>query len=111
MEKRMRYYLGLIFLLTHSVHASSIPNIKVLIAKDKSVVNISGIDVERMIWPKSSNRLFQGEKSFRFNCKSEKLGKSRKPLKLATLSSKTGILKTENKRYRGNLHVLSALDH
>lgn len=107
----IRYYLGLIFLLTQNVFATSIPSIKVLIAKDRSIVNIKGTDVKRVIWTKKSNRLYEGEKKFRFNCKSQKIGKNRKPFKLASLLSKTGMLKHGENRYRGTLHVLAAQDH
>lgn len=101
----MRYYLGLISLLSIQ-HATAVPpNIKVLIAKHKSRVQISGLDVDRSIWPKDSHRTFVGERRFDFNCKSKRVGARSIPLKLASLTSKTGMLKTEGGRYRGKLHV------
>ena len=103
----MKIILGLIFCFTVNTFAASIPSIKVRIAHAKQKVFISGTDIERMIWPRSEQRTFSGKKEFVFNCKSKKYKKERstKPQKLASIKSKTGLLKWGKESYKGALHI------
>jgi stage II sporulation protein D len=85
---------------------SKTPVIKVRIANSLKEVVVSGRDVDRYIWPKKSHKTFEGKKTIAFNCKSKiKRLKSGKPVKLASISSKTGLLNWNKNHYRGALHI------
>jgi stage II sporulation protein D len=103
----MKFYLGMIFLITGtlSTHASQ-PQIRVLIAKSQKSVKLSGMDIERTIWPKNSRKEYSGGKTLVFNCESKNyLKSSKKPIRLASVVSKTGMIKWKEDRFRGSMHV------
>jgi stage II sporulation protein D len=101
----LKKYLGLILFLSFNVHASKVPTLKVRIAKSLTQVSVSGIDLERYIWPKKSMKSFAGAKKIQFNCKSKKLFKRKSPIKLASIKSLTGLVNWEKEKYRGLLHI------
>lgn len=81
------------------------PVIKVRIAKSLSNVLVSGHDIKRYIWPKKSLKQFSGPKKIRLNCKSKKKFKRSKPIRLASIKSKTGLISWDKETYKGILHV------
>ena len=92
-------------LLVQSAMATS-PQIRVRIGKDQKTVKISGRDVDRMFWPTKSYKEFAGLKEFLFNCETAKKDKKyKKPIKLATIKSKTGSLKINDELYRGSSFI------
>ncbi len=103
----MKIILGLIFLSGLNSFASTIPKIKVRIAQAREKLNVSGRDIDRMLWPRNEQRFFKGKKEFLFNCKSRLYNQSKsfKPQKLASMTSKTGMLKWDGESYKGALHV------
>ncbi len=104
--------LGLIlFLLLGLVQAQAtvIPKIKVRIGESKQNVSVSGFDLERLLWPKNSKKYFPGTKKISFNCKSkQKLTGLKKPIRLATIKSHTGLLNWDNERFKGSVHIQTA---
>lgn len=102
----MKKTLGMTLFLIATSAYSKTPVIKVRIAQSVKTLSVSGRDVDRYLWPKSSHKSFIGHKKIAFNCDS-KLPKIRsgKPLKLASISSKTGLLKWNKSHYRGKLHI------
>ncbi|MAX67135.1 MAG: SpoIID/LytB domain-containing protein [Bacteriovoracaceae bacterium] len=101
----MKKYLGLILLINASAFAAKEPLIKVRIAKSLEQVHVSGRDLRRYLWPKKSLKKYAGPKSIQFNCKSKKRIKRRSPIRLASISSLTGLLNWEKERYKGKLHI------
>lgn len=84
-------------------------NIKVKIGDAKKKVEISGQNITRNIVPLKSRKSFKGRKKFKFNC--DDLGsnyKRRESLHLASLSSKTGLVTYDNKKYIGNIHIITS---
>ncbi|MBT4791571.1 MAG: SpoIID/LytB domain-containing protein, partial [Halobacteriovoraceae bacterium] len=104
----MKVILGLILfmcLVVVNAQAAKSPKLKVRIAKSLSKVKVSGMDLKRYIWPKKSFKSYQGAKRIHFNCRSKKLRSSKKPIRLASINSPTGMIKWDNERYKGVLHI------
>lgn len=101
----MRIYLGLIaIILSHSLCAA-IPNIFVRIEHSKHKVLVSGLNLNRYIWPKKSWKLYKGRKKIQFNCKSKSGFKRRRPIRLALVRSKNGFVSINKERYKGKFHI------
>ena len=99
-----------------SSRSSKVPTIKVLIKRSLKKVFISGTDLKRTFHFNDTTQTFFGRKSIKFNC-DYLIGKInfKKPQLLASLTSKTGLItvgkNTQEKRYRGGLHVVTGLDN
>lgn len=89
---------------------ASIPKVKVRIAKSIGKVAISGYDLKRYLWPTQSMKEFAGLKKIQFNCRSNKIRKANKPIKLATVNSLTGLVNLGQDRFKGQLHVQTSED-
>ncbi len=99
-------FLGLILFYVYSCQLfAASPLIKVRIGKKLQKVNVSGIDLERYIVPRKSKKTFSGQKSIEFNCVSNLKSKRLKPIRLASISSLTGLINWEEDRYKGRLHI------
>lgn len=95
-----------------SLSPEKTPNIRVLIAKDRDQVKISGLDIQRTLHITSQSRDFSGRKSIRFNCR--RFGEKNRqhitlttPLLLASLTSQAGLLTLDGQRFHGKLKVVS----
>lgn len=95
-----------------SLSPEKIPDIRVLIAKDRDQVRISGLDIQRTLHITNQTRDFSGRKGIRFNCR--RFGEKNRqhitlttPLLLASLTSKTGLLTFKGQRFHGKLKVIS----
>lgn len=87
------------------------PKIKVRIGDQLEKVNISGTDLRRTLHVNSSHKKFPGRKRIRFNCNSftrKNKGKITKPILLASVSSQTGLVSLENRKFQGRLHVVTS---
>ena len=102
----MKKYLGMILLFySLVVWPSSGPIIKVRIGKVLNKVNVSGLDLKRYIWPKKSLKVYSGQKLIEFNCKTKKKSAYKKPIRLASIQSLTGLLNWDEEKYKGILHI------
>lgn len=95
-----------------SLQPMDIPSIRVLIAKQRPQVEISGLDIKRTLHITNQDRSFSGRKSIRFNC--QRFGQKNRqhltlssPLLLASLTSQTGLLTLDGQRFQGKLKVIS----
>ncbi|MBP5296634.1 MAG: SpoIID/LytB domain-containing protein [Bacteriovoracaceae bacterium] len=86
------------------------PKIRVRIGKDLASMEVSGVDLKRMIYPLQDQRSFAGRKMVRFNCLSKLPAKGNSTL-LASFSSKTGLLALGDEKYHGKLYVLANEGH
>lgn len=87
------------------------PKIKVRIGDQLDRVNISGTDLKRTLHVNSSHKKFAGRKRIRFNCHSftrKNKGKISKPILLASVSSLTGLVSLEDRKFQGRLHVVTS---
>ncbi len=102
----MKKYLGMI-LLFYSITGwpSNGPVIKVRIGKVLNKVNVSGLDLKRYIWPKKSLKVYSGQKLIEFNCKTDVKSHIKKPIRLASIQSLTGLLNWDSEKYKGILHI------
>jgi stage II sporulation protein D len=107
----LKLILGLII----SLSASSIfaidkePQIRVRLAKAHHDVTISGTDLLKKINGDRKSKLYTGKKVFQFNCRPLKeMMSNNEPLLLAKLSSKTGLLEFNKKKYRGEIFLVSS---
>ncbi len=81
------------------------PKIRVKIQKTLDQVTVSGRDLKRFLWPTNSMQEYLGKKTIHFNCKSKYSFNRKKPIRLASISSNTGILEIEREKYKGTVHV------
>ena len=86
------------------------PKIRVRIGKDLASMEVSGVDLKRMIYPLQDQRSFAGRKMVRFNCLS-KMPRQGNSTLLASFSSKTGLLALGDEKYHGKLYVLANEGH
>jgi len=85
---------------------AEIPQIKVRIADSQVKVNVSGTDLERTLWTQKLTKQFSGQKSVVFNCRSKNRSKGyRKPIRLASLQSKTQIMNFGKEKFKGKIHI------
>ncbi len=90
-------------LATHAAY-----NIKVKIGSKKRRVEVSGTDITRSIIPLKNKKSFSGRKSFKFNCQTLNKSQKKESIHLASLTSKTGLITFDNKKYLGNIHVVTS---
>lgn len=104
----MLKYLGLMTLIIGLDAYAKIPQIKIRIAKSQEKVQISGNDVTRKYWTNEQIKSYSGRKNFAFNCKLKEKINLKKPVRLATLNSQTGLLSLSHLKYRGKLHIITS---
>ena len=83
--------------------------IRVRVAKKQEVIEILGTDLSRYIYPNNKKRFFPGRKKIKFNCqyfnKNKRL--KNKQIKLASIASPTGLVTFNDKKYKGDLHIIA----
>jgi stage II sporulation protein D len=85
------------------------PHIRVRLAKAHHDVVISGTDLLKKISGEPKATLYKGKKVFQYNCRPLKnMMSNNEPLLLAKLSSKTGLLEFNKKKYRGDIFLVSS---
>tara|TARA_B100001971_G_scaffold215193_1_gene259938 strand:+ start:16432 stop:17580 length:1149 start_codon:yes stop_codon:yes gene_type:complete len=103
---------GLILLFALNAWAASIssePSIRVRIAKAIHDVNISGTDLVKTVSGQPIEQYYPGKKRFVFNCRPLKsLVKKNEPILLAKITSRTGLMEFNQKKYRGSLFLVSS---
>jgi stage II sporulation protein D len=106
--------LGKIFLfLLFCSHAwAAEPKINVRIGKWLKNVTVKGIDLKKKIFSKKSrSQIYPGRKIIKFNCLSKRKNLFKKPRLVASLSTQSGIIDWEDKKYRGKLMLLTSADN
>lgn len=95
-------------LLTHSFQG---PEIRVLVARNRGEVKVSGQNVSRKIIPLQKQEVFQGGQELRFTCSEFARRNSHlnmpTRIELASLSSSTGVLQLERESYAGALGLVA----
>lgn len=85
------------------------PKIRVRLAKNLPYATISGQDLDREIFPTKDIKKYLGNKSVRFNCLSrfQKKDKKETRILLASLSSSSGLLDYDVKKFQGKIDILA----
>ena len=100
------------FFISIGISLASIPKVQVRIAKARKTLEIEGMDLKSKNYVLGDQKTFSGRKLVRFNCQNKANASFlEKPVKVATLSSSTGILSFNKKHYRGDLIVSTAPDN
>lgn len=111
MTQFLRKYLFLIISINFIISSTlaSEPFIRVRIGKSLKNIMISGIDINKKLNGSGRQKIYSGNKKLSFNCKPimEKT-KLRRPLLLASLESKTGLIKWNKTGYIGRLNLLTS---
>lgn len=98
----------LLLLCGPSFAFAAIPNVKVLIGRSLKDVVVHGMDLNQTIPLRKLSHTYQGKQTVNFNCR---LGQSvqlpNRPLLVASVSSPTGLIGWENRRYRGELQMVA----
>lgn len=107
-------YLGLmaIFSIVCAILQEAVSkelNINVRVGKQLDKVELSGIDLSRTLIGNNKSKFFAGKKTIRFNCRPVMQNiQYDRPILLASLSSRTGIVSWNQSKYRGNFKVISS---
>lgn len=100
--------LGLILLFSLSAYAKE-PSINVLIGRSLKNIYVSGVDLKNKLFFKKSAKKYSGRKSLKFNCdpKSKSMLPKR-PVKLASVASETGLINWMKDKFKGKMHIISS---
>ena len=105
----MNKTLGMILissLVLSSAFAGKTPSIKVRIANALPKITISGKNINRYIYPSKSRKSYSGKKKINFDCRRDIGSKlTKRPIRLATVKSKSRLLTWDKNQYIGKLHV------
>ncbi len=89
---------------------AAVPTVKVLIGKSLNKVLVQGLDIKKDFHLQRTTKQYRGKKAIAFNCESKiKRNKSipKTPLIVASLSSPSGLISWGNKKYQGELQLLT----
>lgn len=102
-------FASLVFTAQNSFSNIKQPSIKVRIGSSLQKISVRGLDLRKKL--NGSGRIvrYDGRRELKFNCKPiRKIANSTKPLLLASLESKTGLIKWNNTGYIGNLNLVTS---
>ncbi len=95
---------------TVPAHAA-VPQVKVLIGKSLKDVFIHGTDLRQQLPAQKVERTFAGQQTVNFNCRVKAgLAMPSRPVLVASVSSPTGLVGWESRRYRGELHLVAGAE-
>lgn len=106
-------FTGSVTLLTGLVFSSAafaaVPQVKVLIGRSLKDVIVHGTDIRQQNPLQQASRTFAGRQTVNFNCRlgNRQIAMPSKPLLIAAVSSPTGLIGWEDRRYRGELHLVA----
>lgn len=103
-------FTGCFILLLFSITArSAVPQVKVLIGRSLKDVIVHGTDLQQQNPLQRASRTFAGRQTVNFNCRlgNRRIAMPDRPLLIAAVSSPTGLVGWEDKRYRGELHLVA----
>jgi len=85
------------------------PFIKVRIAKSLQKITMSGLDIRKKLNGSGRIKSYNGKRELKFNCKPiRKVTKNKKPLLLASLESRTGLIKWNKTGYIGRMNIVTS---
>ncbi len=100
---------GCLFLFFASNAFGSVPQVKVLIAKSLSNVEVKGTDMTQLTPLRKSSRIHAGNKTLQFNClPSTTTIFPSNPTLLASVSSPSGFINWGRKKYHGELRLITS---
>lgn len=101
--------LALVLFLSAEVSAA-VPNVKVLIAKSLSKIEVEGIDLYKTIHTLKKTQNYAGRKRIAFNCRPARNANTlpKNPLLVASLGSPTGLISWGKNKYKGELQLLTS---
>ncbi len=112
---RHYFFISILLLSSFNLWAKTSgigPLVRVRIGKSLSKIMVSGTDIERYILVTNDKKAYQGKKAIKFNCEtfsSASLNKEKnKPIHVASLESRTGLIAFENEKYRGILKIITS---
>lgn len=98
----------LLIAMAASAHAA-VPSVKVLIAKSLNQVVVEGLDLRKTIHTLRQSTQYTGRKSISFNCRPANARRNvqKNAILVASLSSPTGLVSWGNKKFQGELQLLT----
>lgn len=100
--------LFIVALMTTGAATAALPQVKVLIGRSLKDVVVHGTDLRQTIPAKKLYREFHGRQTVNFNCRvSSRVTLPEKPLLIASVTSPTGLVGWEEKRFRGELQLVA----
>lgn len=99
----------LLNLVLTTTATAGVPQVKVLIGRSLKDVIVHGTDLQQQNPLQKASRTFAGRQTVNFNCRIGKrtIAMPSKPLLIASVSSPTGLVGWEDRRYRGELHLVA----
>ena len=95
------------FYIFSTLAHASVPQVKVLIAKSLSEINVVGTDLKKTIHHNKVSQQYQGRKNLKFKCQAAKLKSTQL---LASVSSPTGLISWEDAKFQGELQLINSPD-
>lgn len=86
---------------------SSVPQVKVLIAKSLRNIVVHGTDIQKKLHSNNKSEQYAGRKTISFRCDKVRARMPKNPLLVASLSSPTGLISWEKHKYQGELQLLT----
>jgi len=83
---------------------SSVPQVKVLIAKSLAEVNVQGTDLKKTLHQRNQSQQYEGRKNLKFRCQASALKSTQL---LASVSSPTGLISWEDAKFQGELQLIN----
>lgn len=84
--------------------AASVPEVKVLVAKSLSEINVHGFDLKKTIPHNNTSQQYAGRKNLKFRCQASQLNSTQL---LASVSSPTGLISWEDSKFQGELQLIN----
>lgn len=94
--------------LTWTSVRAGVPQVKVLIGKSLKDVVVHGLDLRQNIPARKVYRQFEGQKTVNFSCRlNSQVQVPQRDQMIASVTSPTGLVGWENKRFRGELQLVA----
>lgn len=87
---------------------AKIPQVEVLVARSQRDVQIEAINLKKELPHKNIVKQYKGLSKIKFNCRTAKKHKFQKPTLLAALSTPSGVIKWNKKKYGGTFKLTSS---
>lgn len=84
---------------------ASVPQVKVLIAKSLSEINVQGTDLKKTLYHNNQSQQYLGRRALKFRCQASQLKSTQL---LASVSSPTGMVSWENTKFQGELQLINS---
>jgi stage II sporulation protein D len=102
-------YTSFLFFSQNVLSKINQPFIKVRIAKSLQKISMKGIDIQKKLNGSGTIKSYNGKRELKFNCRPiRNAAKNKNPLLLASLESKTGLIKWNKTGYIGRLNIVTS---